>query len=234
MPLLLRKLLFVLFFTVAAVPSAWALSCRRPITPTYQMQLHSIIFRGKPLKIEEIAGSGEEGRRDVSIEFEVFQALKGFKGDKITITCGQWYYDCRQIFEIGKERVVFASGYKQPHSISGCSQQIFGESVESLLKPLAKAMTEIDAQLGKEIEDPFALWMTRADLYEAWGDKLQQLNALKNLVKFSRVWTQLHQHLIAKSCTIERKFRAFFSKRVASLRMSFILQKKRSTIFLCA
>ena len=46
----------------------------------------------------------------------------------------------------------------------------------------------------------------------------------------TRVWTQLHQHLIAKMYSIERKFVAVFSKRVASLRMSFILQKKRSTI----
>ena len=48
--------------------------------------------------------------------------------------------------------------------------------------------------------------------------------------KETRVWTQLHQHLNAKMYSIERKFVAVFSKRVASLRMSFILQKKRSTI----
>ena len=46
----------------------------------------------------------------------------------------------------------------------------------------------------------------------------------------SRVWTQFNQHLIAKSCNIDKKFTAFFSKRVASLRISFILQKNRSTM----
>lgn len=50
----------------------------------------------------------------------------------------------------------------------------------------------------------------------------------------ARVRTQFAQHLIAKSCTIDKKLRAFFSNLVASLRISFILQKKRSTIFLCA
>ncbi len=49
----------------------------------------------------------------------------------------------------------------------------------------------------------------------------------------TRVWTQLAQHLIANIWIIERKFRAFFSNLVASLRISFILQKKRSTTFRC-
>ena len=43
----------------------------------------------------------------------------------------------------------------------------------------------------------------------------------------SRVWTQLIQHRIAKMWIMARKFRVSFSKRVASLRMSFIRQKKR-------
>ena len=46
----------------------------------------------------------------------------------------------------------------------------------------------------------------------------------------SRVWTQLIQHLITKRCSIARKFWAYFSNRVDSLRLSFILQKKRSTM----
>ena len=45
-----------------------------------------------------------------------------------------------------------------------------------------------------------------------------------------RVWTHFSQHLIVKSCTIDKKLMAFFSNLVASLRISFILQKKRSTI----
>jgi hypothetical protein len=45
-----------------------------------------------------------------------------------------------------------------------------------------------------------------------------------------RVWTQLIQHLIAKMWSMARKFWAYFSKRVESLRISFILQKKRSTM----
>jgi len=45
-----------------------------------------------------------------------------------------------------------------------------------------------------------------------------------------RVWTQLNQHLIAKICTIDKKLMAFFSNLVASLRISFILQKNLSTI----
>ena len=46
----------------------------------------------------------------------------------------------------------------------------------------------------------------------------------------SRVWTQLSQHLIANMYTMLWKLSAVFSKRVASLRMSFILQKNRSTM----
>jgi len=46
----------------------------------------------------------------------------------------------------------------------------------------------------------------------------------------TRVWTQLIQHLMAKMWSMARKFWAYFSKRVDSLRMSFILQKKRSTM----
>ena len=45
-----------------------------------------------------------------------------------------------------------------------------------------------------------------------------------------RVWTHLIQHLMAKRCSMARKFCACFSKRVDNLRISFILQKKRSTI----
>jgi hypothetical protein len=45
-----------------------------------------------------------------------------------------------------------------------------------------------------------------------------------------KVWAQLHQHLNAKMYNIERKLIAVFSKRVVSLLMSFILQKKRSTM----
>ena len=62
--------------------------------------------------------------------------------------------------------------------------------------------------------------------FELANDRSQ---ALKVQIAF-RVWTQLHQHLSAKMYSIERKFLAVFSKRVASLRISFILQKKRSTI----
>ncbi len=46
----------------------------------------------------------------------------------------------------------------------------------------------------------------------------------------SRVWTQLIHNLMAKMWTMARKFRLSFSKRVASLRMSFMVQKKRSTM----
>jgi dGTP triphosphohydrolase len=57
-----------------------------------------------------------------------------------------------------------------------------------------------------------------------------RLRYLKNITNKTRVWTQLHQHLNAKIYNIDRKLVAVFSKRVASLRMSFILQKKRSTM----
>ena len=46
-----------------------------------------------------------------------------------------------------------------------------------------------------------------------------------------RVWTQLIQHLIENRYMKFRKFAAFFSNLVANLRISFILQKKRSTMF---
>ncbi len=41
------------------------------------------------------------------------------------------------------------------------------------------------------------------------------------------MWTQLSHSLIANMWTMARKFRLSFSKRVASLRMSFTVQKKR-------
>ncbi len=47
----------------------------------------------------------------------------------------------------------------------------------------------------------------------------------------TRVWTQLIQHRIAKLWIMARKFRVGFSKRVASLRISLIRQKKRSGNF---
>lgn len=58
--------------------------------------------------------------------------------------------------------------------------------------------------------------------------------AMLRFYEQARVWTQLAQHLIAKRWSIERKFLADFSKRIANRRMSFILQKNRSTRFLCA
>ena len=45
--------------------------------------------------------------------------------------------------------------------------------------------------------------------------------------RHARVWTQLIHSLIAKIWTMARKFWLSFSKRVASLRMSFMVQKKR-------
>ena len=48
--------------------------------------------------------------------------------------------------------------------------------------------------------------------------------------KKTRVWTQLIQHLIANMYIIFWKLIAVFSNLVANLRISFILQKKRSTI----
>ena len=50
-----------------------------------------------------------------------------------------------------------------------------------------------------------------------------------NLIN-TRVWTQLIQHLIANIYIMFWKLIAVFSNLVASLRMSFILQKNRSTI----
>ena len=46
----------------------------------------------------------------------------------------------------------------------------------------------------------------------------------------TRVWTQLIHNLMAKMWIMARKLRLSFSKRVASLRMSFIVQMKRSTM----
>ena len=42
----------------------------------------------------------------------------------------------------------------------------------------------------------------------------------------TRVWAQLTQHLMVKMWSMARKFCAYFSKNVQSLRKSFILQKK--------
>ena len=49
-------------------------------------------------------------------------------------------------------------------------------------------------------------------------------------IDLARVWTQLHHSLMANICSMARKFRLSFSNLVASLRMSFILQKNRSTM----
>ena len=46
----------------------------------------------------------------------------------------------------------------------------------------------------------------------------------------TRVWTQLIQHLAANRYTMLMKFRRDFSNRVANRLISFILQKKRSTM----
>ena len=63
---------------------------------------------------------------------------------------------------------------------------------------------------------------------------MSKQQALKFRVEFSpvdiRVWTQFAQHLNANIFSIERKAVAVFSNLVASLRISFILQKKRSTM----
>jgi hypothetical protein len=70
-----------------------------------------------------------------------------------------------------------------------------------------------------------------AELLEQQGADGFREKAYKNAAsEITRVWTQFSQHLIAKSCTIDKKLMAFFSNRVASLRMSFILQKNRSTM----
>lgn len=45
-----------------------------------------------------------------------------------------------------------------------------------------------------------------------------------------RVWTHFIQHLIANRYSIDLKLHASFSKRELKRRMSFILQKKRSTM----
>ena len=45
----------------------------------------------------------------------------------------------------------------------------------------------------------------------------------------TRVWTQFSQHLMAKMWSMDRKLAFNFSYRVVSRRMSFILQKNRST-----
>ena len=60
---------------------------------------------------------------------------------------------------------------------------------------------------------------------QAWAAKM----AL-SLVPVPRVWTQLIHSLMAKMWIMARKLRLSFSKRVASLRMSFMVQKKRSTM----
>jgi len=46
----------------------------------------------------------------------------------------------------------------------------------------------------------------------------------------TRVWTQLIHSRIAKMWTMARKFRLSFSNLVANLRMSFMVQKNRSTM----
>ncbi len=68
---------------------------------------------------------------------------------------------------------------------------------------------------------PAPVWRTKS---------IRSNGSLSRTFGITRVWTQFSQHLIAKSCTIDKKLMAFFSNRVASLRISFILQKKRSTI----
>ena len=50
------------------------------------------------------------------------------------------------------------------------------------------------------------------------------------ILDVTRVWTQLIHSLMAKMWIMARKLRLSFSKRVASLRMSFMVQKKRSTM----
>ena len=79
------------------------------------------------------------------------------------------------------------------------------------------------------IEEVYS-WTDAERLVKQFGMPLELAKGYIDHLRSTRVWTQLHQHLIAKMYSIERKLVAVFSKRVASLRMSFILQKKRSTM----
>lgn len=80
----------------------------------------------------------------------------------------------------------------------------------------------------KEIEDPEIRDELKREIEQL---RIASSNAEANLSNFIRVWTHLIQHLMAKRCSMDVKFRPSFSNRVASLRMSFILQKNRSTMF---
>ena len=68
------------------------------------------------------------------------------------------------------------------------------------------------------------------DLDVIWGMSARYTFLSLLLQISSRVWTQLIHNLMAKMWTMARKLRVSFSKRVASLRMSFMVQKKRSTM----
>ena len=64
-----------------------------------------------------------------------------------------------------------------------------------------------------------------------WVTLAAQVQARQGIIRGAlRVWTQLIHNLMAKMWTMARKLRVSFSKRVASLRMSFMVQKKRSTM----
>ena len=67
----------------------------------------------------------------------------------------------------------------------------------------------------------------RCRVHGPWARKsLKQSGA--NYYVVSMVWTQLHHCLIAIKCSMARKFRLSFSKRVAGLRISFIFSEKTS------
>ena len=70
------------------------------------------------------------------------------------------------------------------------------------------------------------------DGFEELFDKEEIFRHFSFKIPFAtRVWTQFSQHLIAKMWSMDRKFRFSFSYRVVRRRISFILQKNRSTSF---
>ncbi len=101
---------------------------------------------------------------------------------------------------------------------------------------------DVLSQLGRRVRKSRETWIVQARVegktkrrtLGVCGEiKVEAARVLAQayLDELTRVWTQLHHCLMANICSVARKFWLSFSNRVASLRMSFILQKNRSTTF---
>ena len=126
------------------------------------------------------------------------------------------------------------SGGGQPQRLAELNGEIFfaatGDGVGFELHKFDGASSSLvgDIRSGTSSSNPDDMTAFDGALYFRANDGTTGEEVWKVDAGVTRVWTQLIHSLIAKMWIMARKLRLSFSKRVASLRMSFMVQKKRS------